>query len=55
MKKLFIEFRDGSKVTYTMKNSVDHMQYLRRHGEIYMRSAFLQQYPKSKHERVVFV
>ena len=55
MKKLFIEFKDGSKVTYTMNNSIDHMQYLRMHGEIYMKSAILQQYPKSKHEPVVFV
>lgn len=55
MKKLRIEFKDGSRAVYTMKNSVDHMQYLRMHGEIYMRSATLQQYPKMKYEPVVFV
>lgn len=55
MKKLFIEFRDGSKITHTMKNSIDHMMYLRCYGEIYIRSAMLQQYPKSKHEPVVFI
>ena len=27
MKKLFVTYDDGSKTTYTMKNSVDHMQY----------------------------
>lgn len=55
MKKLFINFKDGTSVTYTMKNNVDHISYLRRHGEIYIKSAVLQQYPKSKYEPIVFV
>lgn len=55
MKKLFIIFKDGSKATYTMKNDIDHIQHLRKHGEIYMKSAILQQYPKNKHEPVVLV
>ena len=44
MKKLFVKCNDGSKVTYTMRNYVDHMQYVKRHiNYSYVISIILQQ------------
>lgn len=55
MKKLFVVCDDGSKTTYTMKNSVDHMQYVDRHiNYSYVSSIILQQYPKKNNEPIVF-
>lgn len=52
MRKLFLEFNDGSKITYTIKNSVDWEQYFDRHSKRSMKSAILQQYPKKNYEPV---
>lgn len=55
MKKLFVICDDGSKTTYTMKNSVDHMQYVNRHiNYSFVFSIVLQQYPKKDNEPIVF-
>ena len=55
MKKLFVTYDDGSKTTYTMKNSVDHMQYVDRHIKYSCVSAIiLQQYPKKNNKPIVF-
>lgn len=55
MKKIFIICDDGSKTTYTMKNNVDHMQYVNRHiNYSYVKSITLQQYPKKNNEPVVY-
>lgn len=55
MKKLFIVCRDGSKVTYTMKNSVDYEPYLKRHLGSRVLSAVLQQYPKKDNKPIVLI
>ncbi|OSA69868.1 amino acid transporter [Clostridium botulinum] len=52
MKKLIITFRDKSKVTYTMKNFVDHMKYFKRHLGSGIVTAILQQYPKKDNEPI---
>ena len=55
MKKLFVTYDDGSKTTYTMKNSVDHMQSVDRHIKHSCVSAIiLQQYPKKNNKPIVF-
>ena len=55
MKKLFVAYDDGSKTTYTMKNSVDHMQYVDRHiKHSCVSSIILQQYPKKNNKPIVF-
>lgn len=47
MKKLFIVFKDKSKVTYTFKSKsqADPIEYFKRHAKSSMKSAILQQYP----------
>ena len=45
MKKLFIVFDDGSKITYTIKGA-PWEPYFYRHNRSSMKSAILQQYPK---------
>ncbi|MBE1304532.1 amino acid transporter [Clostridium botulinum] len=52
MKKLIITCKDGSKVTYTMKDFVDHMKYFKRHLGSRMATAILQQYPKKDNEPI---
>ena len=55
MKKLYIKYNDGSSTVYTIKNSVDHMQYVNRHINYNsVESIVLQQYPKKDNEPVVF-
>lgn len=55
MKKLFVICDDGSKTTYTMKNSTDHMKYVDRYiNYTYVSSIVLQQYPKKDNEPVVY-
>lgn len=55
MKKLFITCNDGSKTTYTMKNSINHMEYVNRHIVYsYVKSIVLQQYPKKNNDPIVF-
>lgn len=50
MKKLFLKFKDGSKVTYTMKDSCSHLPYFNRHLGSGMVSAILQYYPKKNNQ-----
>lgn len=53
MKKLFLVFKDGSKVTYTMKkDNIDHNKYFNRHSKNAMKSAVLQKYPKKDNEPI---
>ncbi|AKC63198.1 Uncharacterised protein [Clostridium sporogenes] len=52
MKKLIITCKDGSKVTYTMKDFVDHMKYFKRHLGNRIATATLQQYPKKDNEPI---
>ena len=55
MKKLFVICDDGSKTTYTMKDSVNHMKYVDRHiNYSYVLSIIFQQYPKKNNEPIVF-
>lgn len=55
MKKVFVIYDDGSKATYTMKNSVDHMEYVNRHIDCcYVTSITLQQYPKKDNKLITF-
>ena len=55
MKKLFVICNDGSQTVYTMKNKVDHMQYVERHiNHSYVKSIVLQQYPKKDNESIVY-
>lgn len=55
MKKLFVQCNDGSKTTYTIKNNVDHMQYVNRHiNRSYVKSIILQQYPKKDNEPIIY-
>ena len=55
MKKLFVTCDDGSKTVYTMKNNIDHMQYVERHKNYtYVKSIVLQQYPKKNNEPIVY-
>jgi predicted HD phosphohydrolase len=56
IRKLTIKFKDGSKVTYTIrKNYVDPMQYFDRHSMSSMESATLQIYPKKDNEPIDFL
>lgn len=56
MKKLFVSYSDGGKLIYTMKNNIDHMQYVDRHINcLSITSIILQQYPKKNNEPVVFL
>lgn len=52
MKKLFIKFKDGVKITYTIKDSVSYVPYFERHSKINMESAILQYYPKKNNEPI---
>lgn len=55
MKKVFVVYDDKSKITYTMKNDCDHMEYVNRHiNSPGVESIVLQQYPKKNNEPVVF-
>ena len=55
MKKLFVTYNDGSQAIYTMKNKVDHMQYVERHiNYSYVKSIVLQKYPKKDNESIVY-
>lgn len=55
MKKLFVKCDDGSNVTYTIKNNVDHMPYVNRHiVSSYVNSIVLQYYPKKDNEPIIF-
>lgn len=55
MKKLCVTYIDRSKITYTMKNSVDHMEYVDKHiNSLVVVSILLQQYPKKDNEPVFF-
>lgn len=46
MKKLTIVFKDGSKVTYTIRRKyVDWEPYFERHSKLSMKNATLQCYP----------
>lgn len=54
MKKVFVEYNDGSKVTYTMRNEIDHMKYVNRHiHDKNLSLVILQQYPKKNNEPVI--
>ncbi|NMF04536.1 hypothetical protein ACUH7Y_09440 [Clostridium beijerinckii] len=56
IRKLIIKFKDGSKVTYTIrKNYVDPMQYFNRHTASTMESAILQIYPKMYNPPIDFL
>lgn len=56
IRKLTIKFKDGSKVTYTIRrNYVDPMQYFNRHSMSTMESAILQIYPKKDNEPIDFL
>lgn len=55
MKKLTIVFDDGSKVIYTMKNSVSWLPYFVRHSTLGMRSAVVQQYPLKHNKPLILV
>lgn len=53
IKKLFIVFNDGSKVTYKIRrNYVNPMDYFNRHQRTLMKSAILQIYPKKDNEPI---
>ena len=52
MKKLFLTFNDGSSVVYTMKNVDNTDKYFLIHSKLNMKSAVLQQYPKTKHNPI---
>lgn len=55
MKKLFIICNDGSKTIYTMKNNIDHMQYVDKHiNYSYVSTIVLQKYPKKDNEPIIF-
>lgn len=55
MKKLYVICDDGSKTVYTIKNHVDHMQYVNRHiNHSYVKSIILQKYPKKDNEPVAY-
>lgn len=55
MKVLEIQFKDGTKVSYKMSDDIDHMKYLRNHGEIYMKRATLQKLPKKNNKLEILV
>ena len=55
MKKLIITYRDGSSITYTMKNSIDHAKYLNKHIGPLVKSAVLQKYPKKNNEPEILI
>lgn len=56
IRKLTIKFKDGSKVTYTIRrNYVDPMQYFNRHSMPSIESATLQIYPKKDNEPIDFL
>lgn len=55
MKKLIIEFKDNTKITYTMKNSVAWEPYFNRHLKFNMKSAVLQQYPKKDNQPIILL
>lgn len=56
MRKLFVMYDDGSKITYTMKNSVSHQEYFERHiRDRGVKSIILQQYPKKDNEPIVLL
>ncbi|MCC5422491.1 amino acid transporter [Clostridium botulinum] len=55
MKKLFIKCNDKSKATYTMKDFVDHMEYVNKYiNKSYVESIVLQQYPKKDNEPIIY-
>lgn len=48
MKKLFLTYTDGSKITFTFKRNGDnHMEYLNKYSKG-LSSAILQLYPKKE-------
>ncbi|NFA68849.1 amino acid transporter [Clostridium botulinum] len=55
MKKLFIKCNDKSRATYTMKNFVDHTEYVNKYiNKSYVKSIILQQYPKKDNEPIIY-
>lgn len=55
MKKLFVEYNDNSKITYTLKNNVDHMKYVYKHiMDKGIKSITLQEYPKKDNEPITY-
>lgn len=53
LKKLFVICDDGSKTVYTIKDNVDHMQYVNRHINYnYVKDIILQQYPKKNNKEI---
>ena len=55
MKKLFVTYDDESTVTYNMKNSVNHMQYVNRHiNSSCVKSIILKPLPINKNEPIVY-
>ncbi len=55
MRRLKIIFKDGSRITYTMKDCVAWEPYFERHSKSGMKSAVLQRYPlKRNNEKILF-
>jgi hypothetical protein len=55
MKRLKIVFKDGSRITYTMRDYVRWETYFERHDKSRMQSAVLQKYPLKNNEPMVLV
>jgi len=55
MKRLKIIFKDGSQITYTIRDFVAWEPYFTRHNKSSMKSAVLQKYPLKSNEPVVLV
>ena len=55
MKKLKIVFKDGSQITYTIRDTVTWEPYFLRRSKLNMKSAVLQKYPLKNNEPVILV
>lgn len=55
MRKLKIIFKDGSKITYTIKDWVDWGPYFSRHQASSIKSAVFQQYPLKDNKPVILI
>lgn len=55
MKRLKIEFKDGSSIIYTMKDYIRWETYFERHSKHSMKSAVLQKYPLKNNEPIILV
>jgi hypothetical protein len=55
MKRLKIVFKDGSQITYTIRDYVAWEPYFNRHNKANIKSAVLQKYPLKNNDPIVLV